>query len=150
MLLIEETGFLNKGGSSVGVSRQYSGTAGKVDNCQVAVFASLVNAVGEAYFIQTRLYLPKVWADDEKRCIQAGIPEWHQMCMTKPQLALEMICKVRIAGVKFGCIGGDGLYGDNSELCMAIAEIGETFLFDVHSDQLIWLARPESRQAAYA
>lgn len=147
MLLIDETGFLKKGGSSVGVSRQYSGTAGKVDNCQVAVFASLVNAVGEACLIDTRLYLPKVWADDEKRCIQAGIPEWHQMCMTKPQLALEMICEARIAGVKFGCIGGDGLYGDNSELCMAIAEIGETFLFDVHSDQLIWLARPESRQA---
>ncbi|MBK9452491.1 MAG: transposase [Bacteroidetes bacterium] len=146
MLLIDETGFLKKGDASVGVSRQYSGTAGKVDNCQVAVFASLVNALGEACLIDTRLYLPKVWADDE--AVHPGrnprvAPDVHDQAAVGAGDDL----RGQGAGVEFGCIGGDGLYGDNSELCMAIAEIGETFLFDVHSDQLIWLARPESRQA---
>ncbi len=148
-LYLDETGFLKKGASSVGVSRQYSGTAGKVENCQVAVFASLLNGRGEACLIDTRLYLPKAWTDDKKRCIAAGIPEWHRMLMTKPQLALEMVCEAKAAGVKFGWVGGDGLYGDNSELCMAVAEIGETFLFDVHSDQHIWLERPEKREAGF-
>lgn len=148
-LFIDETAFLKKGASSVGVGRQYSGTAGKVDNCQVAVFASLVNGRGEACLIDTRLYLPKDWAYDEKRCIAAGIPEWHRMPMTKPQLGLEMVCEARAAGVKFGWVGGDGLYGDNSELCMALAGIGETFLFDVHCDQRIWLACPEDRQTGF-
>ncbi len=69
------------------------------------------------------------------------------MLMTKPQLALEMVCEAKAAGVKFGLVAGDGLYWDNSELYMAVAGIGETFLFDVHSDQRFWLELPKNRQA---
>lgn len=147
-LMLDETGHKKKGRSSVGVARQYSGTVGKVDNCQVSVHATLVNADGDSCLIDTRLFLPEKWAQDEARCIKAGIPEWNRMHMTKPQLAFEMVCEAIAAGIKFAWVGGDGLYGDNSELCNSLDQIGVTFMLDIHCNQHIWLERPDDRDTA--
>lgn len=91
VLIPDETGFLTKGTGSVGVQRQYSGTAGRIENSQVGVFLSYASARGRA-LIDRRIYLPRCWADDTPRCIAAGVPADVGFA-TKPQLALEMISR---------------------------------------------------------
>ena len=88
MLVIDETGFLKKGTKSVGVQRQYSGTAGRVENCQIGVFMGYASPQGYT-FIDRELYLPKSWASDPERCRCAGVPDEIQFA-TKPQLAQKM------------------------------------------------------------
>ena len=85
VLVLDETGFLKKGQHSAGVARQYSGTVGKVDNCQIGVFLSDASPLGDA-LLDRELYLPQEWTDDWERCRQAGIPEDRHLA-TKPQLA---------------------------------------------------------------
>src|SRR5438034_7773803 len=89
VLVIDETGFLKKGTTSVGVQRQYSGTAGKVDNCQLGVFLAYASAKGRA-FIDRELYLPRSWTDDPARCRAAKVPD-EVGFRTKPQLAQVML-----------------------------------------------------------
>jgi SRSO17 transposase len=86
---VDETGFAKKGDKSVGVARQYSGTLGKVDNCQIGVFANYCSAKGHT-LIDRRLYLPQEWTDDPQRCQQAGVPQ-GVVFRTKGELALEMV-----------------------------------------------------------
>ncbi len=139
--IIDESAHLKKGKESVGVSRQYAGVTGKVDNCQVGVYASLTNEK-YATIINQRLFLPESWLEDKKRCEKAGIPKENQVFKTKPQLAIELIRQDIERGVKFDWIGGDGLYGHSSELCDAIDELEQFFVLDVHKDEKIFLEEP--------
>uniref|UniRef100_UPI002AD20662 IS701 family transposase n=1 Tax=Frankia sp. Cas3 TaxID=3073926 RepID=UPI002AD20662 len=90
VLVVDESGFLKKGPKSAGVQRQYSGTAGRIENCQIGVFAAYVSGKGRA-MVDRRLYLPASWTDDPVRCHTAGVPD-HVTFATKPALALAMIC----------------------------------------------------------
>ena len=107
--IVDESSHLKKGKESVGVGRQYAGVIGKVDNCQVGVYSSLVNEK-YASIINERLFLPESWTKDSERCKKTGIPQKFQKYKTKPQLALEMIKQDIKRGVEFDWIGGDGLY----------------------------------------
>lgn len=140
-LIIDESATLKKGSESVGVARQYAGVAGKVDNCQVAVYCSLTNNENST-LIDTALFLPQKWIDDKNRCDKAHIPEAKLVFKTKPQLALEMI-KAQVAlGVKFDWIGGDGLYGHNSELTRGLDKEGLFYVLDIHKDETVFLEEP--------
>lgn len=139
--IIDESAHLKKGKRSVGVSRQYAGVSGKVDNCQVGVYASLVNE-NDATIINERLFLPEAWVNDKARCKTAGIPERSQSFKTKPQLALEMLKQDIARGIQFDWIGGDGLYGHNYELGKAIDDLNLFFVLDVHKDEKVYLEEP--------
>lgn len=114
VLVIDETGFVKKGKHSAGVARQYSGTAGRVENCQIGVFLGYVSPKGRT-LIDRELYLPKVWTDDPERCRRAGIPEeiaFH----TKPELAGSMSDRALADSVRADWVTGDSVYGDNPTL----------------------------------
>ena len=140
-LLIDESGWKKSGVESVGVGRQYLGSIGKVDNGQVAVFASLVqgSSVG---MIDTRLYLPECWTEDAERCDKAGIPSDKMTFQTKPELALEMVRTARKHGVRYDWVGGDGLYGHDSPFRYALDDDGEAYLLDIHNDETVYQERP--------
>ena len=140
--IIDESAHLKKGDKSVGVTNQYAGVAGKIDNCQVGVYASLVNAT-RATIINAKLFLPKCWTGDKQRCIKADIPKESRKFQTKPQLALSMIDEDIANGVKFDWIGGDGLYGHNFDLTSGLDERELFFVLDVHKDERIYLQKPE-------
>jgi SRSO17 transposase len=114
VLVADDTGFLKKGRSSAGVQRQYSGTAGRIENCQIGVFLAYASPVGRA-LIDAELYLPVSWTDDRQRCTEAGVPDGVQFA-TKPQLARAMIERVVTAGLPFGWVAADEFYGDNPGL----------------------------------
>jgi len=139
--IVDESSHVKKGIESVGVSRQYAGSVGKVDNCQVGVYASLVNGK-RCTLINERLFLPSCWTDDETRCAKAGIPKESVEYKTKPELALELIDSAIAEGINFDWIGGDGLYGHNYELCSALDERNLLFVLDVHKDQQIYAKEP--------
>jgi SRSO17 transposase len=101
-LVIDETGFLKQGKASCGVSRQYTGSAGKITNCQIGVFACYVSRHGHA-FIDRALYLPKVWTDDADRLAAAHVPDGVGFA-TKPVLAMAMIERAVAAGTPFGWV----------------------------------------------
>jgi SRSO17 transposase len=139
--IVDESAHLKKGTQSVGGARQYAGVVGKVENCQVGVYVSLVWH-SRTTLINTRLYLPECWTEDAARCDKAGIPEEAREHKTKQQLALEMLKADMANGVRFGWVGGDGLYGHGYDLSYAIDDMDLTFLFDVHSDQVVYLDEP--------
>jgi SRSO17 transposase len=114
VLIVDETGFLKKGLHSAGVRRQYSGTAGKVENSQVGVFLSYASEKG-AGLIDRQLYVPKEWIEDRDRCRAAGIPDTVEF-LTKPEMALQMIRRVLDAGSPVGWVAGDEVYGLDSKL----------------------------------
>ena len=114
VLVPDETGFLKQGVKSCGVQRQYSGTAGKVENCQIGVFLSYASSKGHSP-LDRRLYIPKEWLDDRERCKEAGVPETVEF-QTKPQMALEMIQEATVAGVPYRWVTGDCVYGDNRDI----------------------------------
>jgi SRSO17 transposase len=140
-LYLDETGIPKKGEKSVGVARQWCGQLGKVDNCQVGVFSTLGNGTF-ATPIGYKLYLPKEWTDDKKRCQEAKIPSEHWVEKSKHDLALELIKDARGKRVRFNWIGADGFYGKNPKFLREIDALGETFVIDVHKDQHIYLADP--------
>lgn len=109
VLSIDETGFLKKGNKSAGVGRQYSGTAGRIENSQIGVFLSYATAKGRA-LIDRELYVPKEWFEDETRCRAAGIPESVKF-KTKPELAKEMLKRTFANDVKPAWVVGDEVYG---------------------------------------
>ena len=139
--VIDETSHLKKGFKSVGVARQYAGVVGKVDNCQVAVHASLGN---EKFcsLVGTELFLPEDWTEDKLRCAAAGVPELDQKFQTKPELALKLIKRAIDSGIEFDFIAGDGLYGHNAELTRALDALAQFYVLDVHKDELIFLTEP--------
>lgn len=140
-LYIDETGLPKKGKMSVGVARQWCGQLGKVDNCQVAVFATL----GKGNFscpLDYRLYLPKDWVKDKKRCKKAKIPADRMVFKTKHEQALEMIFHARKNGIRFNWVGFDGFYGDNPDFLRKLADNGEQFVGDIHENHRIYYEDP--------
>lgn len=109
VLVIDETGFLKQGKTSCGVARQYTGSAGKITNCQIGVFAAYVSARGHA-FIDRALYLPKSWTGDPARLAAAHVPEAIAFA-TKPGLAVDMIRRALAADVPFSWVAADAVYG---------------------------------------
>jgi len=109
VLVIDETGFLKQGKASCGVARQYTGSAGKITNCQIGVFAAYVSARGHA-FIDRALYLPKSWTGDPAKLAATHVPETVEFA-TKPALAVEMIRRALAANVPFSWVAADAVYG---------------------------------------
>ena len=114
VLVVDETGFLKKGTKSAGVRRQYSGTAGRVENCQIGVFLAYATKQGRT-FLDRELYLPREWAEDKERMAGAGIPK-EAAFATKLVLARRMIERARQGGVPFRWVTGDAVYGSDSHL----------------------------------
>ena len=141
-LLIDESSFEKKGKSSVGVERQWSGRLGKVDNCQVAVFASLTQGKYST-LIDTRLYLPQKWIQAPERCREAGVPESEMALKSKADLAFEMVAQARQNGVRFSWVGVDGGYGKEPAFLRRLEDEGEVFVADVHKDQQIYQEDPD-------
>jgi SRSO17 transposase len=109
VLVVDETGFLKQGKASCGVARQYTGSAGKITNCQIGVFASYVSRHGHA-FIDRELYLPKEWTEDADRLKAAHVPDEVGFA-TKPQIARQMIARALAAKVPFAFVAADSVYG---------------------------------------
>jgi SRSO17 transposase len=105
VLVLDETGFVKKGRHSAGVARQYTGTVGKVENCQIGVFLGYASPLGQA-LLDRDLYLPAAWTQDRERCRQAGIPEDRGFA-TKPQLARQILARAFAAGVPATWVTGD-------------------------------------------
>lgn len=145
MLLLDESGFSKKGDASVGVARQYNGRLGKIDNCQVGVFASL-SYQRRATLINARLYLPKEWVGQKQRCQKVKIPKAHRVHRTKPELAWEMIETAEHDEIEFGWVGIDAGYGRDQNLLLKIAGLGKKFVADVDCDQQVWLEVPPQDQ----
>jgi SRSO17 transposase len=142
VLAIDDSGFTKKGKKSVGVARQWNGRLGKTDNCQVGVFAALINGrLGN--LIDKRLYLPREWTDDPQRCEAAGIPPEHRQFKKKPELAIEMIDAAIKNKLTFSYVVGDGFYGNTPEFAREIDSRGLKFMLDVHMDQTIYLEDPD-------
>ena len=139
--ILDETGFLKKGTKSAGVGRQYSGTAGKVENCQVGTFVAYVSKRGHA-LIDRRLYLPKAWIEDPERRAEAKIPSDIQL-ETKPEQARAMLIEAWERGAPMRWVTGDEVYGNASALREAIATRGRQYVFAVSSTAPIWRKRPK-------
>lgn len=140
-LIIDESAHLKKGDKSVGVGKQYAGVVGKVENCQVGVYASLVNDT-RAALVGEKLFLPESWAQDKKRCKIAGVPKAEQGHKTKPELALDIIDRLIGQGVEFDWVGGDGLYGHSSEFRQELERRELLFVLDVHKDEKVFIEKP--------
>jgi SRSO17 transposase len=133
MLVLDETGFVKKGIKSVGVQRQYSGTAGRIENCQIGVFLGYASRHGHA-LIDRALYLPEVWANDLARRGAAGVPE-NTAFATKPQLGRQMLARAFAAGVPCRWVTGDSVYGADYALRRCIEEGGRGYVLAVTSRQ---------------
>jgi SRSO17 transposase len=140
-LLIDETCFVKKGKKSVGVSRQYCGTSGKVDNCQTAVFAALASG-DKSLPIDFRLYLPQEWTNDIPRCLDAGIPAEKIQFKTKCQLAIEMVKNAKDSGIKFNWVGADAGYSNIPQFLGDLFAMDLNFVVDVHKNQTIYYSNP--------
>jgi SRSO17 transposase len=136
-LYLDETSFVKKGTASVGVQRQYCGRLGKLENCQVGVFACLGQGQRVA-LVDFRLFLPESWVRDQARCRKVKIPEAAQRHRTKAELALEMVKQARETGLSHQWIGGDEIYGNNRPLTDALDDAGEVFLMDINRNHLLW------------
>ena len=140
-LIIDESSFPKQGDRSVGVSRQWTGRLGKVDNCQVAVFAILSD--GQRHTpVDMRLYLPKAWIDDPARCDLARIPETARTLTSKSEHALDIVRQARARGMRFEWVGVDAGYGKEPAFLRALEDMNEIFVADVHRDQRVWIEEP--------
>jgi SRSO17 transposase len=135
VLVVDETGFLKQGKASCGVGRQYTGSAGKITNCQIGVFAAYVSDQGHA-FIDRRLYLPKAWTGDPARRQAAHVPEAITFA-TKPQLALAMIERAIQAEVPFAWVAADSIYGVG-EIEMALRRAYKGYVLGVTGQHRFW------------
>lgn len=135
--VIDETGFLKKGSYSAGVARQYSGTAGKIENCQIGVFLTYATERGHT-LIDRELYLPQEWTDDAERCRRAGIPEEREFA-TKPQLGRQMLQRAFDAGVKMAWIAGDSVYGDDRGLRGFLEQREQAYVLAISGKESVWL-----------
>jgi SRSO17 transposase len=129
VLVVDETGDLKKGTHTVGVQRQYTGTAGRIENSQVAVYLTYTSRHGHAG-IDRALYLPKSWTGDRNRCEQAAVPDEVSFA-TKPQLAQQMIERALDAGAPASWAAGDEVYGDNPKLRAALEKRGLGYVLAV-------------------
>ena len=151
VLIFDESGFLKKGNDSIGVSRQYCGNVGKVENCQVGVYAAYASPHGYG-FLDSRLFIPEKWfgedyAERRKKC---RLPVEISF-KTKPQLAVEMLEKIVLEGVvPFRYVVADSIYGNSPEFLAAVEKIpGVTFLVALPRDTLCWLHDPTTMDKTY-
>jgi SRSO17 transposase len=135
--VIDETGFLKKGYHSAGVARQYSGTAGRVENCQIGVFLAYASARGQV-LLDRDLYLPKTWTQNQERCTQAGIPPDRPFA-TKPELARRMLERAFQAGLPAAWVTGDSVYGDDRRLRMWLEEQEQAYVLAVSGKEYVWM-----------
>jgi SRSO17 transposase len=145
VLVVDETGFLKKGTKSVGVQRQYSGTAGRIENCQIGVFLAYASRKGRT-FLDRELYLPKEWAADRARRQEAAVPASAEF-QTKPQLARAMLERALAAGVPFAWVTGDEIYGGDRRLRVWLEERQVPHVLAVKSTEPLW-TRTTWRQVA--
>ena len=136
VLIVDETGFLKKGTKSVGVARQYSGTAGRIENCQIGVFLAYASGKGHT-LIDRELYLPKEWAEDPARRAAAGIPQ-EVAFAPKPELARRMIARAIAAGVPFAWVLGDEVYGSDRRLRIDLEQQERPFVLAIRSNEKLW------------
>ena len=148
VLVVDETGFLKKGTTSVGVQRQYSGTAGKVDNCQLGVFLAYASPRGRA-FIDRELYLPECWTDDPPRCRAARVPEQVGF-RTKPQLAQLMLERALDAGVPASWVTADEVYGGSPTLRQWLEGRGVSYVLAVKCTEPLAISGPDGPVRATA
>jgi SRSO17 transposase len=148
VLIIDETGFLKKGHKSVGVQRQYSGTAGRIENCQVGVFLALAGSRGRA-LIDRAVYLPKSWCDDTNRMREAGVPPEVGFA-TKPRLAQAMIGRALESGLRPRWVLGDEVYGSDSKTRRFLESHGQPYVLAVSSQQRLWVELKQRRVDAIA
>ena len=139
VLIVDDTGFAKQGTCSVGVARQYSGTLGKVGNCQVAVNCHYAERT-VAWPVATRLYLPEPWADDADRREVAKVPEVLAF-RTKPQIALELLDQAQAWGVRFSCVTADADYGDNPNFLEGLEKRRKRYVVAVRADFAVTLSR---------
>lgn len=140
VLVLDETGFLKKGTHSAGVQRQYSGTAGRIENCQIGVFLCYATAQ-RAAFLDRALYLPKEWAHDAERREQAAIPA-GTVFATKPELARQMLARAFEAGVPRAWVTADTVYGSDRRLRMFLEEHEQPFVLAVPRSEKLWHGGP--------
>jgi SRSO17 transposase len=143
VLIVDETGFLKKGAKSVGVQRQYSGTAGRIENCQIGVFLGYASSQGRA-FLDRELYLPQAWAQDHERCGEAGVPP-EVTFATKPQLAQQMLARAFAAGVPAAWVSGDEIYGDDGALRRWLVEGNHPYVLAVAGSHALWRSGTQER-----
>lgn len=140
--ILDETGFLKKGKRSVGVQRQYSGTAGKIENCQVGVFLAYASRAGHT-LLDRALYLPESWAHDPARRAQAKVPRkvrFHR----KPELGLRLLRRAWSRGVPMAWVTGDEVYGDAPYVRDGIARAGKRYVLAVGANTPVWSERPQT------
>jgi SRSO17 transposase len=143
VLIVDETGFLKKGAKSVGVQRQYSGTAGRIENCQIGVFLGYASSQGRA-FLDRQLYLPKEWAEDGERRREAGVPQEIAFA-TKPELARQMLARAFAAGVPATWVSGDEIYGDDGAFRRWLEAETHPYVLAVSAHHPVWLAGTQER-----
>ena len=136
VLAVDETGFLKKGDKSVGVQRQYSGTAGRIENSQVGVFLAYTSVNGRT-LLDRELYLPQVWAEDLERRREAGVPEGVSF-RTKPQLAQLMLERAVESGVPFGWVAGYEVYGNDRNLRLWLERQGVPHVLAIKRSEKLW------------
>jgi SRSO17 transposase len=146
VLVLDETGFLKKGNKSAGVQRQYSGTAGRIENCQIGVFLAYASARGRT-FLDRELYLPKEWAADRERRQEAAVPATVEF-RTKPQLARAMLERALDAGVPAAWVTGDEIYGGDRRLRLWLEERQMPHVLAVKSTEPRWTRTPWRQVAA--
>lgn len=146
VLVVDETGDLKKGKHTVGVQRQYTGTAGRIENAQVGVFLTYASRHGHT-LIDRRVYLPESWTSDRERCEQAGVP--HDVAFaTRSQLAENMITAVVQAHVPARWAAADEAYGNNSHLRRELRKLGLGYVLAVSRDHLVPLDGGKTRRRA--
>jgi len=136
---VDETGFLKKGTKSCGVARQYTGTAGRIENAQVGVFLAYAGGNGHA-FLDRALYLPREWTNDGERCAAAGVPGGVGFA-TKPQLAERMVRRAWRLGVTAAWVTGDTVYGHDGKFRHFLEVNGQPYLLAVPSNQPLFDGR---------
>ena len=148
VLVVDETGFVKKGTHSVGVKRQYSGTAGRVENCQIGVFVGYASAKGQA-LIDRELYLPQEWAEDAARRQEAQVPETVTFA-TKPELARRMLERAFAAQVPCKWVTGDSIYGGDRRLRRWLEAQRRWFVLGVGKDEALWCGFDQKRADVWA
>jgi SRSO17 transposase len=135
VLIVDDTGFIKKGAVSAGVQRQYSGTAGRTENCQIGVFAAYASPRGRA-LVDRELYLPKSWTDDPDRCRTARIPE-DRVFATKPELARTMVQRALDSALPIAWVTADAAYGQEARFRRALEEAGVGYVLSVLKSQQV-------------
>jgi len=141
--ILDDTGFLKQGSHSVGVQRQYTGSAGKITNCQIGVSLSLATPT-EHVPIDFELYLPESWTEDPARRKEARIPDSIQF-QTKPQLGIAMVRRAIADGLPRGVVLADSAYGSSSEFRQELRELGLDYAVGVDPKTSVWLVDAHSR-----